>query len=91
MEHKPKVGEWLNENYRVVGLVGELAIVELVPGPYHDVEHLRYFVRVGTNNYLKKAGEADMPLAKSMFDTQEEAEQFARERMAVEAEKEATQ
>ena len=84
MSTMPKVGQWLNENFRVVGIVGELAIVELIPGWCHEVKHIQYFVRVGSNNYLRADGTEGFN--KAMFDTQDEAEHAARERMAAKAE-----
>ena len=78
MKRQPKVGECLNENYRVVGLVGELAIVKIVPSLRHKIQHIQYFVRVGRYNYLRSDGSEGCS-DKALFDTQEEAEQFAQE------------
>lgn len=72
MSETLQVGRWVNENCRVVSLIEDLAVVEIIPGPYSEVTYVRYCVRVERNNYL---GE---PLQRALFDTQKEAEEFAR-------------
>ena len=71
MNETLQVGQWINENCRAVSLVGDLAVIEIIPGPYSEVNHVRYCIRVGRNDYL---GE---PLQRALFDTQREAEEFA--------------
>ena len=78
-----EIGQWLNENYRIVGFVDALAIAEIIPGPYAEVNYIRYCVRVSRNKYLEKYDEGAQLTQRAVFDTQQEAEQFARETLQV--------
>ena len=79
-----KIGQWVSENYRIVDFVGKLAIIENVPGHYYDTKHIQYFVRVGINDYVRADGTAGY-FDKAQFDTQAEAEQLAKEYLALQA------
>ena len=78
------IGQWVSENYRIVGFVEKLAIIENIPGCYYDIKHIQYFVRIGINDYVRADGTAGL-FCKALFDTQAEAEQLAKEYLALQA------